>query len=108
MGGGQGAKTGLYAVTIEKHRGSFRRFINQTIFGALTASYYKGIRGAGRPAVLHNKRVRRLTPLECERLMGLEDEWTGVGISDTQRYKLCGNGVVINCVDYILNLVDKL
>lgn len=108
MGGGQGAKTGLYAVTIEKHHGSLRRFISQTIFGALTASYYKGIRGAGRPAVLHNQRVRRLTPLECERLMGLEDEWTGVGISDTQRYKLCGNGVVINCVDYILNLIDKL
>lgn len=47
-------------------------------------------------------RPRRLTPLECERLMGWGDAWTAVGIneqgteyalSDTARYKLCGNGV---------------
>jgi DNA (cytosine-5)-methyltransferase 1 len=42
-------------------------------------------------------RVRRLTPLECERLMGWPDNHTAVGIngevSDTQRYRMCGNGV---------------
>lgn len=54
-----------------------------------------------------NMRIRRLTPLECERLMGLEDNWTNIGISDTQRYKLCGNGVVVNCVDYIFKLLSK-
>ena len=41
--------------------------------------------------------VRRLTPLECERLMGWPDNHTVQGtngsISDTQRYKMCGNGV---------------
>jgi DNA (cytosine-5)-methyltransferase 1 len=41
--------------------------------------------------------VRRLTPLECERLMGWPDNHTAVGIngpvSDTNRYKMCGNGV---------------
>lgn len=60
-------------------------------------------------------RIRRLTPTECERLMGLEDGWTAKGIldgkevdiSDTQRYKMCGNGVVVNCVDYIYNLIIK-
>ena len=36
--------------------------------------------------------VRRLTPLECERLMGWPDNWTD-GQSDTHRYKQCGNGV---------------
>jgi len=36
--------------------------------------------------------VRRLTPLECERLMGWPDDWTA-GQSDTHRYKQCGNGV---------------
>lgn len=30
-----------------------------------------------------------------------------VDISDTQRYKMCGNGVVVNCVDYIYNLISK-
>jgi site-specific DNA-cytosine methylase len=36
--------------------------------------------------------VRRLTPLECERLMGWPDDWTA-GQPDTHRYKQCGNGV---------------
>lgn len=64
---------------------------------------------------LGDMRIRRLTPTECERLMGLEDGWTSKGImdgkevdiSDTQRYKMCGNGVVVNCVDYIYNLISK-
>lgn len=55
--------------------------------------------------VEQDMQIRRLTPLECERLMGLEDGWTDIGISDTQRYKLCGNGVVVNCVDYIYSLL---
>jgi DNA (cytosine-5)-methyltransferase 1 len=46
-------------------------------------------------------RIRRLTPTECERLMGLPDGWTE-GVSDTQRYKLCGNGVVVNVVKEIM------
>jgi len=46
-------------------------------------------------------KIRRLTPTECERLMGLPDGWTE-GVSDTQRYKLCGNGVVVNVVKEII------
>ena len=49
-------------------------------------------------------RIRRLTPLECERLMGYPDGWTE-GLSDTQRYKTLGNGVVSNVVQII---VEKL
>jgi DNA (cytosine-5)-methyltransferase 1 len=41
--------------------------------------------------------VRRLTPLECERLMGWPDNHTAIGtngaVSDTNRYKMCGNGI---------------
>lgn len=51
-------------------------------------------------------RIRRLTPTECERLMGLPDGWTAEGtegkVSDTQRYKLCGNGVVVNVVEEVI------
>ena len=47
-----------------------------------------------------NTRIRRLTPLECERLMGWPDNWT-IG-SDTQRYKQCGNGVVSKVVSAIM------
>lgn len=71
--------------------------------------------GENSPKILEDMRIRRLTPTECERLMGLEDGWTAKGIidgeevdiSDTQRYKMCGNGVVVNCVDYIYNLITK-
>jgi DNA (cytosine-5)-methyltransferase 1 len=42
-------------------------------------------------------RARRLTPLECERVMGFPDGWTA-GHSDTQRYRQMGNAVVPNCV----------
>lgn len=45
-------------------------------------------------------RIRRLTPVECERLMSWPDGWT-LG-SDTQRYKQCGNGVVSNCVQAVI------
>lgn len=50
---------------------------------------------------LNGLKIRRLTPVECERLMGLSDGWTE-GVSDTQRYKLCGNGVVVNVVEEII------
>tara|TARA_R110002096_G_scaffold41770_3_gene112761 strand:- start:205 stop:1152 length:948 start_codon:yes stop_codon:yes gene_type:complete len=51
-------------------------------------------------------KIRRLTPLECERLQGFPDEWTkydidGNILSDTQRYKMCGNAVTVSVVQYI-------
>ena len=42
-------------------------------------------------------KIRRLTPLECERLQGFPDNWTE-GVSDTQRYKQLGNAVTVNVV----------
>lgn len=53
------------------------------------------------PKVIAGAKIRRLTPKECERLMGLPDDWTE-GQSDTQRYKLCGNGVVVNVVEAVV------
>ena len=47
--------------------------------------------------------IRRLTPLECERLQGFPDYWTDIpGASDSARYKALGNSVAIPCVDFIL------
>lgn len=50
--------------------------------------------------------IRRLTPIECERLQGFPDDWTKYGnydgevkeVSDTQRYKCCGNAVTVDVV----------
>jgi DNA (cytosine-5)-methyltransferase 1 len=44
-------------------------------------------------------RIRKLTPIECERLQGFPDNWTQG--SDTQRYKQCGNAVTVPVVEYI-------
>jgi DNA (cytosine-5)-methyltransferase 1 len=52
---------------------------------------------AGKPA-----RIRRLTPLECERLQGFPDNWTE-GLSDTQRYKTLGNAVTVNVVEAVIS-----
>ena len=51
--------------------------------------------------------IRRLTPKECERLQGFPDEWTQVPyknkpMSDSARYKMCGNSVAIPCVVRVL------
>ena len=62
---------------------------------------------------ISDSRIRRLVPVECERLMGLPDGWTTYGasndiipaimdISDSQRYKMCGNGVVVNVVQKLI------
>ena len=47
--------------------------------------------------------IRRLTPLECERLQGFPDGWTNIpGASDSARYKALGNSVAIPCVEYVM------
>lgn len=46
--------------------------------------------------------LRRLTPMECERLQGFPDGWTE-GISDTQRYKCLGNAVTVNVIRAIVS-----
>ena len=50
-------------------------------------------------------RIRKLTPLECWRLMGFTDEdfykAKNVGISNTQLYKQAGNSIVVNVLEEI-------
>lgn len=49
------------------------------------------------------KLVRKLIPLECERLMGFPDYWTDIPkASDSARYRALGNSVAVPCVDFIL------
>jgi DNA (cytosine-5)-methyltransferase 1 len=51
-------------------------------------------------APMNQYRIRRLTPLECERLQGFPDGWTE-GVSDTQRYKQLGNAVTVNVIRFL-------
>lgn len=51
--------------------------------------------------------VRRLVPLECERLQGFPDGWTNLpGASDSARYKALGNSVAIPCVEHLMFCVS--
>jgi len=61
--------------------------------------------------IFNGQAIRRLTPIECERLMSWPDNWTKYGIddkgnkieiSDTQRYKMCGNGVVSKIIKILV------
>jgi len=62
-----------------------------------------------------NIKLRYATPNECERLFGLQDDWTKYGlidnniviIKDANRYELCGNGVVVNVAREIIKRIAE-
>lgn len=72
-----------------------------------------GLRQAG---IYDGARIRKLTPLECERLQGFPDGWTEYGadgrkMSDNARYKALGNAVTVNFPRMIgekIKPVDKI
>ena len=60
--------------------------------------------GSGQNVVSINSRIRRLTPIECERLQTVKDNYTNY-VSDSQRYKMLGNGWTIDVISHILNYI---
>lgn len=96
--GGGAAKMGQYlfgCITpdrIEKRQNG-QRFNEGTKFYTLTAQDKHG--------VLVEGYIRKLTPIECERLQTLPDNYTK-GISDSQRYKCLGNGWTVDVIAHIL------
>jgi len=97
---------------------SDRVFRQTKKFGCLTASMFKGVRAAGRPIVgtpeIVGKHIdlvlksdyRMLTPVECERIQTLEDNYTS-GVSNTQRYKMLGNGWTVDVIAHILRGINR-
>ena len=81
--------------------------VMQETVGALTSSDRKGPNSQyvsqDKCVVEGPHLIRRLTPLECERLQGFPDGWTDIpGASDSARYKALGNSVAIPCVEYVM------
>jgi DNA (cytosine-5)-methyltransferase 1 len=60
--------------------------------------------GQGYPAITDGITVRRLTPLECERLQGFPDGWTD-GQSDSARYRQLGNSVAVPVLEWVMQRV---
>lgn len=99
-GGGVGAKTGLYAVVSNHGKINAREMST-----CLDKNYWKGLDNHGQRTMimeLYNKgfRIRKLTPLECERLQGFPSGWTE-GLSDTRRYMVLGNAVTTKVITEI-------
>jgi DNA (cytosine-5)-methyltransferase 1 len=82
-------------------------FDTNGIIGALTCS---GVRPSVKnvaPKIISDFRIRRLTPKECFRLMGMRDEDIILVNSDSQSYKIAGNGIEINTMRSILKQLYK-
>lgn len=100
-----------YSLTcMDRHAVFCEKETYQKTVGTLTYSDYKGAGNQyinGDKCVVENKeQVRRLTPLECERLQGFPDGWTDIpGASDNARYRALGNSVAIPCVDFVLRRI---
>ena len=90
-GGGQGAKTGLYAIPSADG-------IYEVKDGLIT------IKGKQYPVKLEDGcyNIRKLTPVECERLQTLPDGYTKA-VSNAQRYRGLGNGWTAEVIIHILN-----
>ena len=84
---------------------------NGTIIGKVNQDAFT-IRSSNPNGVNVNKSIRRLTPIECERLQGFPDNWTKTGkelgtISDSQRYKMCGNAVTVDVVEAVAKKIKQ-
>ena len=62
--------------------------------------------GGNNMPMVADTRVRRLTPMECERLQGFPDDWTS-SQSDTHRYKQMGNAVTVNVIEWLGKRLDS-
>jgi DNA (cytosine-5)-methyltransferase 3A len=114
LGGGLGAKTGLYKVG----RDVGRRLVDGHRADADTSIPYERrietreddkcgtLTSVAKDNLVVGDRIRKLTPIECERLQGLPDNYTE-GVAMTHRYKCLGNAFNVDVVAHILSGVKN-
>lgn len=96
-----GGSENVVVITYSRQRSD--EFCENNVCATLSARDCKDSAGA----MIVGNAVRKLTPLECERLQGLPDGYTEGG-SDTARYKAIGNGMAQPCADYIMAVVKRM
>ena len=90
------------AVTLMGEAGGGAAKMGQYLFGCLTPT------AIDQHGVLTNGYIRKLTPIECERLQTLPDNYTKVdGVKDTARYKALGNGWTVDVIAHILSFLPE-
>ena len=93
------------SVEVLNDQGGLIMNISKNITGTLRVQA-----GGHEPIIKQRNTVRKLTPLECERLQGLPDNWTLVedkSCTDAARYKAIGNGMAQPCADFIMAQIAK-
>jgi DNA (cytosine-5)-methyltransferase 3A len=107
LGGGAGAKTGLYAIPIDKHGNEKTKSNTLRVSGRSSGiddrHNWDAIRVVNQDDVI----IRRLTPLECERLQCVPEGYT-LGVSDSQRYKALGNAFNADVIAHILSFMPEV
>lgn len=95
------------------HTIDLKRIKSQTARGIVKTGYSAALETGQPQGLITDTLIRRLTPLECERLQGFPDNWTQYGghvtpegftlqkMSDNQRYKMCGNAVTTRVIEAI-------
>lgn len=98
-----------YTLTATDHHAVFNRqrvdqFVEQDVASTESARQHKDATDlVCQPNAVRQCLIRRLTPMECERLQGFPDGWTDIpSASDSARYKALGNSVAIPCVTFVL------
>jgi DNA-cytosine methyltransferase len=121
QGGGWGAKTGLYIlpVTFSRHQELSGKILDKSL--PIESSNWRGLnRNQRQTAILKMLEtgeliIRKLTPVECERLQTFPDNYSKYGcfgnevkpISNTQRYKMLGNAFTVDVITHILSYISE-
>ena len=103
--------TGVMGVCTKGNGDAFESDVHTTI-----SASGGGQAGQGYPCARIGSTVRRLLPVECERLMGFPDghtkiAWKGKSVDDcpdAPRYKACGNSMCVNCMEWIGRQIDAI
>jgi DNA (cytosine-5)-methyltransferase 1 len=90
------------AIGVDTYNGTIQGDVTATMTAAGGSSTHSG------PKVMQQMRVRRLTPMECERLQGFPDNYTRTPTSsDTTRYKALGNSMAVPVMKWIGERINK-
>ena len=104
LGGGGGAKTGLYAIA---QRGRYAKDgRTEQRFETSYSEKANALTTAQKDSMLLNDyKIRKLTPIECCRLQGFPDNYVSM-VSNTQGYKALGNSFTVSIIKHILKSVS--